>query len=99
MSPEWCNAPTEEALVCIIITSAISSNQNALFAPCDHMLYVHDASHSVYIALLAHGSPMLPTHLKEDRRYGCEVVGVDQSQHVRKMTLTRTNKKYPEIAK
>ena len=27
-----------------IIASAISSNHNALFIPCDHMLYVHAAS-------------------------------------------------------
>ena len=34
----------------IIIGSAISFNQNALFVPCDHILYVHDDSFSVYIA-------------------------------------------------
>ena len=27
----------------IIIASAISSNQNALFVPCDHVIYAHNA--------------------------------------------------------
>ena len=33
-----------------IIASAISSNQNALFVPCDNIVFGHDASYSVNIA-------------------------------------------------
>ena len=39
-----------QSIKAINIASAISYNQNALFVPCDHMLYVHDTSYLVYIA-------------------------------------------------
>ena len=33
-----------------MIASAISSNQSAIFVPCDHMLNVYDVAYSVYAA-------------------------------------------------